>query len=55
MNKQPFSASGDSGSAILERATNKVVGLLFAGATNNSVTFGNHIAAVLAQLKVSLA
>jgi hypothetical protein len=55
LNNQPFSASGDSGSAILDRATNKVVGLLFAGATNNSVTFGNHIAAVLAQLKVSFA
>jgi hypothetical protein len=51
---QPFSAAGDSGSAILERETNKIVGLLFAGATNNSVTFGNHIADVLKQLNVSL-
>lgn len=50
-----FSDSGDSGSAILERATNKVVGLLFAGATNGSLTFGNHIKDVFAKLKVSLA
>ncbi|HEY5312363.1 MAG TPA: hypothetical protein VIK18_07575 [Pirellulales bacterium] len=49
-----FSAAGDSGSAILERATNKIVGLLFAGTTNNSVTFANHIDAVLAQLRVAL-
>jgi hypothetical protein len=55
LNGQPFSAAGDSGSAILERDTGNVVGLLFAGATNNSVTFGNHISDVLGQLKVSLA
>lgn len=55
LNGQRFSDSGDSGSAILERATNKVVGLLFAGATNGSLTFGNHIADVLTQLKVKLA
>ena len=54
LNGKPFSAAGDSGSAILERASNKVVGLLFAGATNNSVTFGNHIGDVLSQLKVKL-
>ena len=39
-----FSDSGDSGSAILERSTNKVVALLFAGATNGSLTFANHSA-----------
>lgn len=50
-----FSDSGDSGSAILERGTNKVVGLLFAGATNGSLTFANHIADVFAKLKVKLA
>jgi hypothetical protein len=50
-----FSDSGDSGSAILERATNKVVGLLFAGATNGSLTFANHIKDVFTKLKVSLA
>ena len=49
-----FSDSGDSGSAVLERATNRVVGLLFAGATNGSMTFANHIADVLKQLKVKL-
>jgi len=36
LNGKHFSDSGDSGSAILERETNKVVGLLFAGATNGS-------------------
>jgi hypothetical protein len=55
LNAQSFSDAGDSGSAILERATNKVVGLLFAGATNGSMTFANPITDVLAQLKVSLA
>ncbi|MEX2174306.1 MAG: hypothetical protein WD872_08090 [Pirellulaceae bacterium] len=50
-----FSDSGDSGSAILERGTNQVVGLLFAGATNGSLTFANHIADVLQQLKIKLA
>lgn len=50
-----FSDTGDSGSAILERATNKVVGLLFAGATNGSLTFGNHIKDVFTKLKVRLA
>ena len=55
LNGQRFSDSGDSGSAILERDTNLVVGLLFAGATNGSLTFGNHIADVFQRLKVRLA
>jgi hypothetical protein len=50
-----FSDSGDSGSAILERSTNKVVGLLFAGATNGTLTFANHIGTVLKKLKVKIA
>lgn len=54
LNNRPFSAAGDSGSAILERSSNKVVGLLFAGATNGSITFGNHISDVLSKLKVKL-
>jgi hypothetical protein len=54
LNGKPFSAAGDSGSAILERTTNNVIGLLFAGATNNSVTFANHIEDVLQQLSVQL-
>jgi hypothetical protein len=54
LNGQRFSDSGDSGSAILERGTNKVVGLLFAGATNGSLTFANHIADVLKSLKITL-
>jgi hypothetical protein len=50
-----FSDSGDSGSAILERSSNKVVGLLFAGATNGALTFANHIGDVLKKLKVKIA
>jgi hypothetical protein len=52
LNGQPFSAAGDSGSLILERATNKAVGLLFAGSSTH--TIGNHIRDVLAALNVSL-
>ena len=55
LNGRRFSDAGDSGSAILERATGEVVGLLFAGATNGSLTFANHIADVLAALKIHLA
>jgi len=54
LNNSKFSDAGDSGSAILERASNKVVGLLFAGATNGTLTFGNHISDVLSQLNVTL-
>jgi hypothetical protein len=43
-----FSNSGDSGSLILQRGTNRAVGLLFAGSA--SYTIANHIAQVLAQL-----
>ncbi|MCG3197219.1 MAG: hypothetical protein GHCLOJNM_01704 [bacterium] len=50
-----FSDSGDSGSAIMERATNEMVGLLFAGATGANLTFANHIRDVLSLLKVKLA
>jgi hypothetical protein len=52
-NGQPFSASGDSGSLILERATNKAVGLLFAGSATH--TIANHISDVLTALRVKLA
>ncbi|MBI1762152.1 MAG: hypothetical protein HYR56_12035 [Acidobacteria bacterium] len=55
LNGKRFSDSGDSGSSILERDTNKVVGLLFAGSTNGAFTFANHITDVLTQLKVRLA
>jgi len=51
---QRFSDAGDSGSLILEKQTNKAVGLLFAGATNGSMTFANQIGEVLKQLKVTL-
>jgi hypothetical protein len=48
----PFSVAGDSGSLILERGTNKAVGLLFAGSPQQ--TIANHIEDVLAALKVAL-
>jgi hypothetical protein len=54
LNGSRFSDSGNSGSAILERSTNKVVSLSFAGATNGSLIFANHIADVLRKLKVQL-
>jgi hypothetical protein len=49
---QPFSAAGDSGSLILERSTNKAVGLLFAGSSTH--TIANHIQDVLSALGVTL-
>ena len=49
----PFSAAGDSGSLILERGTNKAIGLLFAGSTSH--TIANHLGDVLQGLKVALA
>jgi hypothetical protein len=52
LDAQPFSASGDSGSLILERSTNKAMGLLFAGSSSH--TIANHIDDVLGALKVSL-
>ncbi|MDT0215685.1 hypothetical protein Q9R29_17490 [Rothia sp. ARF10] len=48
-----FSNSGDSGSVILDGSRN-VVGLLFAGATNGSMTFANPIQAALDELAVDL-
>lgn len=53
LNGQPFSAAGDSGSLILERGTNRAVGLLFAGSRTHTVA--NHIDDVLRQLRVTLA
>ena len=50
---QPFSAAGDSGSLIVERPSNKAVGLLFAGSPTH--TLANHIGDVLKALKVTLA
>lgn len=49
----PFSAAGDSGSLILERPSNKAVGLLFAGSASH--TIANHIGDVLKALNVTLA
>ena len=50
---QPFSAAGDSGSLILERGTNRAIGLLFGGSPSH--TIANHIGDVLRALKVTLA
>lgn len=52
-NATSFSDSGDSGSLILERSTQKAVGLLFAG--SKSHTIANHISDVLSALKINLA
>jgi hypothetical protein len=52
LNSNPFSAAGDSGSLILERSTNRAVGLLFAGSSSH--TIANHIDDVLQALGVSL-
>jgi hypothetical protein len=48
----PFSKAGDSGSLIVERATGRAVGLLFAGSAQR--TIANHIGAVLTALGVQL-
>jgi len=53
LNNQSFSAGGDSGSLILERASNKAIGLLFAGSSTH--TIANHIKDVLTALSVTLA
>lgn len=53
LNGQPFSASGDSGSLIVERTTGSAVGLLFAGSETD--TIANHIGDVLQTLNVKLA
>lgn len=48
----PFAGDGDSGSLVLERQTNRAVGLLFVQAGNYSLA--NPIAAVLKDLNVAL-
>jgi hypothetical protein len=52
LNGQPFSAAGDSGSLILERASKMAIGLLFAGSTSH--TIANHIEDVLQAMGVTL-
>ena len=47
-----FSDAGDSGSLIVDRATQRVTALLFAGSPSH--TIANHISDVLAQLSVSM-
>jgi hypothetical protein len=53
MNGNPFSDNGDSGSLILQRGTNKALGLLMAGSSTH--TIANHIDDVLEALGVTLA
>jgi S1-C subfamily serine protease len=50
---QPFSAQGDSGSLILERQSQRAIGLLFGGSPSH--TIANHIEDVLQALNVTLA
>lgn len=52
VNGEPFSAAGDSGSAVLERGTNRPVGLLFAGTPTH--TLANPLDQVLKRLKVTI-
>lgn len=52
-NGKPFGDAGDSGSLILERSSQKAVGLLCAG--RNSYAIANQIGEVLKALKVKLA
>ncbi|MEO6915555.1 MAG: hypothetical protein ABI151_07820 [Chitinophagaceae bacterium] len=52
LNSQPFSAGGDSGSLILNRADNQAIGLLFAGSSTH--TIANHLNDVLTATNVSL-
>ncbi len=47
-----FSDGGDSGSIILQRGTNKAVGLLFGGSSSH--TIANHIGNVLRSLRVRM-
>lgn len=49
---QLFASDGDSGSLVLERTSNKAVGLLFAH--SNGVAFANHLPLVLQRLGVRL-
>ncbi len=48
-----FSDHGDSGSTVLDGSRN-VVGLLFAGSNDGSMTFANPIASVLSELNIEL-
>ena len=48
----PFSMPGDSGSLIVTSATKQPVALLFAGSSDNSITFANPIDAVIAALGI---
>lgn len=53
-NNLPFADLGDSGSLILERQSQYVIGLLFATSTASSYAVANHIGDVLGALNVRL-
>jgi hypothetical protein len=48
----PFSLPGDSGALIVTNATKQPAALLFAGSSDNSITFANPIGAVIAALEI---
>jgi hypothetical protein len=48
----PFSKPGDSGSLIVTAGTKQPVALLFAGSTDNMVTFANPIQTVISELGI---
>ena len=51
--KKPFSKEGDSGSLVIDRVTNKVVGLVFATNKKHTYTIANPIDEVLAEFNVT--
>lgn len=51
----PFAETGDSGALVLERSTQKAVGLLIARSSNGTSAVANHITDVLDALEVRLA
>ena len=51
--KKPFSKKGDSGSLVIDSATNKVVGLIFANNKKHTYTIANPIDEVLAAFNVT--
>src|SRR5262249_57423901 len=53
LNGERFSDRGDSGSAIVVRGTGQVIGLLFGGRMDGTLTFANHIADVINALGVT--
>jgi hypothetical protein len=53
-NSQPIGLGGDSGSVIVHRTQNKIVGLYFAGPDNGSYGIANRIEDVMNELEVTI-